>query len=679
MSGSTVNASIPLAANVPGNFQQGFGQTIANAGNLLNLQQQQQQAYNQNALRSVLGAPGAIDPTGQPTPETMSKVMRIDPNAGLKLQQNSLVTAQRNLAMNSMRTKAAFDQADYLNNAFAPIVEQYEKDTAPGSTMTKAQADAKAQEAWAKAREGVLQGGVVSPDVGNRVPAQWNYEDAKARAMQTQQYMNWQREERQRQTEANRGEVAGVDADGRPIVIRPNAPPGHQATYLGTDQEVPQEKLTGSHRMGTGAAGGKDAQVKADVLKDVEADPKFANASAGEKELEVVRRIRKAGSPQAGLEGEALDNAARWFNATHELPPGFGGQADREAIMTRAAQLDTEERVTPEQRQMAWTSGKADLNSLKARQNQRDAIVSFEKGAEREFDLAQSLIPKTPEPFNSQLLTRWVRSGERQFGDVPNAQFYTALVSALDEYAKVIGGATGSAAASTDSARAQALSIIPPGATTAQIKGVIDTIKKGMNNRAQGYDDEIADIKGRLLGGGLPNRQPATPASSGQPAQAPGDADVKWLKAHPEAADKFDKHFGAGSASKVLGGQTAAPASAPQAGPRATPAPPAQAAPQADPRAQPSAPTTEGNAAPGVVPGQAYKLPAGRENDPDGTTYNQGKYIKRGNRLYINASAQGGDQGDAIVQAKEAIRQGAPREAVIKRLREGGITPPADL
>ena len=99
-----VNASIPLQFN-PSPIGPNIGQSIGAANQLLAFQQNQQQVQRQNALRTILGTPGAIDATGQPTPETMTRVMGVDPNVGLQLQQNDLVTQQRKLQMDALTTK----------------------------------------------------------------------------------------------------------------------------------------------------------------------------------------------------------------------------------------------------------------------------------------------------------------------------------------------------------------------------------------------------------------------------------------------------------------------------------------------------------------------------------------------------------------------------------------------
>jgi hypothetical protein len=312
--------------------------------------------------------------------------------------------------------------------------------------------------------------------------------------------------------------AATSGARAKPLdIVTEDGKPGTAVYHDGSFWDAQDgHKITGQVRLGSAERADKTladrertlaekAALKAAVLEDIEADPNWAKKSDGEKGVEAVRRMRGAGTGGSLADDpDALKWAADYFRKMGQMPFGIGGTADREAVMKQLAKEDKASGATAGQTVEQIATTKADIHSLSRITQQRDSIAGYEKGADREFTLAQSLIPKTPEPLNMQLLTNWVRTGEKQFGNVPNAQFYVALVSALDEYAKVLSGGTGSAAASTDSARAQALSIIPPGSTTAQIKGDIDIVKKGMALKKTGYDDQITEIRGRIGKGPLP-------------------------------------------------------------------------------------------------------------------------------------------------------------------------------
>ena len=76
---SGVNSGIPLATTYGGpNATQ----------NMLAVLQQNQQAAQENQLKRVFQSPDALDDTGLPTPNAIAQVMKINPNAGLKLTSN---------------------------------------------------------------------------------------------------------------------------------------------------------------------------------------------------------------------------------------------------------------------------------------------------------------------------------------------------------------------------------------------------------------------------------------------------------------------------------------------------------------------------------------------------------------------------------------------------------------
>jgi hypothetical protein len=248
-------------------------------------------------------------------------------------------------------------------------------------------------------------------------------------------------------------------------------------------------------------------------LKTVELAQKLAQAKPGTPEYDAVveemrahqmehatpGQILSATKPAAksGYTQAALDKAARYFHDTHILPPGFGAQADKEAVMNREAELFPDKGEDAAEHVASYKSNTAALTMLT---KQRDSAEAYERSTKKELDLAVSLIPSTPVPIDMQLLNRWARSGATEFGDVEVPKFTAALISALSEYSKVLSGGTGSVAASTDAARNEALSLIPPGATSDQIPELVGVLKQGMDFKLDSYSAEIQKIKQQLRG-----------------------------------------------------------------------------------------------------------------------------------------------------------------------------------
>lgn len=630
----TVNAQIPLAFHPTQNIGPDFGKAIANAAQVMQVQQAQEEITRQNALRGILGAPGAINPMGMPTPEALSKVMGVDPAAGMKLSQNALVTQQHQMQQDVLKSKLFENKLNMLTEAYGPIGQRHDELIKGG--MAPQQADAAVQKELDAANQQFSTSGLFTPEELSRQPKQYSapefqrFMDGSQIVRDKRKELLQQEHERRTATDADKrdarsGMATAKDSDGNLIILRPNAPPAERVTYP-DGRPVPPEKQQVS-RLGTGAGVKiEDVQVDGVRTQAVQQGDHWVDKDGNRITGNVARMGKLSGTDVLGLTPETLNDEAEYYNQTGVLKAGYS-RADRQAIQNRAAELrkaavgggTTGDRIA------SGATIKADTGSLGTLTKQSDAISAYEKGADREFDLAQSLIPKTPEPFNMQLLTKWVRSGEKQFGDVPNAKFYTALTSALDEYAKVIGGGYG-AAASTDSARNLALTMIPPGATTAQIKGVIETIKQGMEIKRQGYKDQIDDIKDRLRGTGQrPAAKEGTPTKEGAGPRAaefppPPPRAIEMLKADPATAPQFDGIFGPGAAERIMkGGAPAAPATpAPMAQPTPNPANPAKPttrpAPAVAPTRQLSRPTTQAEFD-AVPSGGLYVNPA------DGQTY----------------------------------------------------------
>ena len=259
--------------------------------------------------------------------------------------------------------------------------------------------------------------------------------------------------------------------------------------------------------------------VQAAHDKLVRDNPTMDDSEAWQKARdEVTRADVAAKQPVSTLNPDALDTQADLFNATHQLPVGYRNAPDARAIMNRAAERAKEQGLKPGDLLSSAAGQRAASTSLTNLTKISDAAKSYERSATDELNLAVSLIPKTPEPLNSQLFTEWGRQGSAALGGVDVPKYQAALISALDEYAKVLTGATG-AAGSTDTARNQALALIPPGATSDQIPAIVEVLKQGMRFKVDEYDTQLADIRKRIGGGAGSVSAPKPPANDGWSVQ----------------------------------------------------------------------------------------------------------------------------------------------------------------
>ena len=624
-----------------------LGNAAQNAGAMMQARQMGQQMQQQNALRGILGAPGAIDPTtGSPTPETMQKVMAVSPDVGMKLHQNALVGQMNQLRMQGLTSDVAMKQRDMMYDALAPIQVSYEKNL---TTMTPEEAQRQAQEQWSTAREGLRTGGGLTPEQINRIPTNFDPVQAKNFVIGSDKWREMMKEQR----DDKRLEIAERNADRQASIAGMGEP--KNVTVVDKDGKERKTSAFWDKQRGIFIDAGTHQIIDGNVREDkgsetpnwqpmYDSQNKDANGNPtlyyyDAKTRQAVTANGEPYTPQgaqkvsaasnagkSGLTPDAIDRQADLYHQTGQLPAGFRNAADRTAIMNREAEKYADKSLDPSR----FASVKADQSSLTNLTKQKDAAQAYERSAKAEFDNVLKSIPNTPEPLNSQLLTRWVRSGEKQFGDIQVPVYQTYLISALEEYAKILMGATG-AAGSTDAARAIALKMIPDGATSAQIPAIVDAIKTSIDNRMTGYDDQISNIKGRLTPQAIDAGEAAAKASTGQtkppPAQG-GEQQSSYYtgsappKSHPDAKQAKDGRWYIqenGNWHPLLADEPAAQ--------------PAQSQPTQS--AEPAA------AAKAATPAKTVKPLAA----PD------------------------------LTAAREAIKRGAPRDKVIQRIREAGFDP----
>jgi hypothetical protein len=251
-----------------------------------------------------------------------------------------------------------------------------------------------------------------------------------------------------------------------------------------------------------------------------------------------------AAAGASGLTPEARKAAAESYILTGQIPGGSRNKADVEAIQNEAAELRANKGLSAGDTVANQAGFKADTSSLTNLTKLSDASDAQQTAATKELDLVERNIPAAAENISSIAIDKWVQTGQTQFGDTEIPKYQAALISALDEYAKIINGSTG-ATGSTDSARAQAATIIPPGATSDQIKEIISTIKQGMQYKTESYRAQIDAIRERIGAGGggsATTTAPATPTSTGEQPPIPNAKkapDGKWYVPDPARPGKY--------------------------------------------------------------------------------------------------------------------------------------------
>lgn len=250
--------------------------------------------------------------------------------------------------------------------------------------------------------------------------------------------------------------------------------------------------------------------------------PAFTAPNPGQEETarhnKAMEGLVSQKASAAILTPEGQDLAAQEYLNTGKLPPGMGGAQTgvNAKIIGRAAEMAAANGNDAQATALNRASFKAGQTGLTALTKQRTLVGAFERTALKNLEIALDESNKVDRTGVTPI-NKWLIAGKKATGDVEVGRFNAALTSALNEYAKVLSGATGSAGIS-DAARREAHDLLNTANTPEQVIGIVDIMKREMANREAGFAEQEAQLKETM--GARPN-VPVAPASPGAP-QAPG-------------------------------------------------------------------------------------------------------------------------------------------------------------
>jgi len=149
-----------------------LGNAAQGANALAQFQANQQKIQSQNALRSILSQPGAIDDQGNPTADALKKVNAVDPMTGMQLRDNMLVAQQKQLQMSVYKTEAFQKKNDMIYNAYGVIDKTYQ-DKVKAGLIPEQQAREEATREVQAVNADWAQGGGLSEEEARRLPTEF--------------------------------------------------------------------------------------------------------------------------------------------------------------------------------------------------------------------------------------------------------------------------------------------------------------------------------------------------------------------------------------------------------------------------------------------------------------------------------------------------------------------------
>ena len=206
------------------------------------------------------------------------------------------------------------------------------------------------------------------------------------------------------------------------------------------------------------------------------------------------------------LTPDAKDLLAKQYLRTGQLPPmGMGAAANamKSQVLDLAAKIAKDEGHSIEDYVEGRATLKADAASLTQATKMYDSVHSYEATALDNLKVVEDAMTKGAGTAAGPVINRWYLAGKKATGDKDVAALDTALGAFRGEFAKIMSGSTGSVAAASDSARAEADKMIDGGQSPDALKAQIAVARKDMENRKVNLRKQVEDIQKRLRGGSI--------------------------------------------------------------------------------------------------------------------------------------------------------------------------------
>jgi hypothetical protein len=403
-------------------------------------QQMQQQRAVQNSLAAIYSDPSNLGPDGMPNAQAMLKIARVSPQAAQSMTAQKAAIDEKLAITSKDQAEAGLQAQKYIQTIVRdPALNAYDEALASGKSPQQARDIA--QKIYSEGLDSLFAGGYVSDTMKSQVPQNFD-----------------------------------------PVRVRANSLSYKDAQNL---------------------AGKKEDRAEKEAYQS--AQLKLGEARLGLEEqrvgIEGARERREAGKDQAGggqdLSDDAINNAAARYNLDGTLPPmgmGKAGMNLRTEILNRAAKMASGK--DPTEQRVQQIANKADASALLQLRKQQTAGENFEKTALKNADLALAASEKM-DRTGVPVFNKWLQAGRRGTGSVEAANFDAANNSFVEEYAKVMTGSTGGAAA-TDSARQRAHELLDTSMTPEQYRSNVDILKKEMANRVQSFREQAEETEGRI-------------------------------------------------------------------------------------------------------------------------------------------------------------------------------------
>jgi hypothetical protein len=180
------------------------------------------------------------------------------------------------------------------------------------------------------------------------------------------------------------------------------------------------------------------------------------------------------------------------------------------AVKQKAANIAQSLGMTEDELRVSYAANKTAVSKLIT---QKATVSAFENRAKSQIDIILNgyINPRTGEKVSSlndsvprsdyKLVNGFYVNGKILAGDTKAQLLSNALITFSAEFTKIMSGGTGSAQASSDSARAEAAKLIGVGLSNGTLNEALGLLQKEMETTTDGQDKQIKETMSNFIGG----------------------------------------------------------------------------------------------------------------------------------------------------------------------------------
>lgn len=443
------------------------------------VQQAKQESAKRNALLQTFSDPNSVDPaTGSPTPQAIRKVMSVDPEMGLKLQDDSLNAQVQRAQLQHSKTEAGKNNWDFMSQVAGVGYDAYDDAIKAG----KPQAEAVSAGQAARNDAAKNNGGVVGDDVVDGIIGKpFDPTGAKALAGSNKEWLAGQTEKIRAKQEADK------EADDR------------------AKQDAENRRLDEQAKRDADAARAAADKGWSDPYTTKDGKTISINKNTGEtREIKDVEGLKRVGS---GSGADFTPKMGELMAATAEqgvsLPTGFRSKAQQ--VELYQGLLDRNPDKTPDQIASMLKSGQIEFGAQK-KETQTAANIAgkvqvFANELDKNLPLLRNAAKDVPRE-NWMDLTKLLQTGDEHISD-PKLKTLKGYINSTMQAYDGLGSRGGMDKDKREANRKLLLSADGPEAFEAQLK-VFE--KEAQIAKASAYEatksPELEDQSGAKPAGG---------------------------------------------------------------------------------------------------------------------------------------------------------------------------------